>query len=234
VQLQERLAPVSGKVGFGIATGRSLGRTLAVLKEWGVPTPDLLITSVGSEIYYGNTLREDSGWQRHINHAWKPEALRQVMAELPGLKLQPESEQGRFKLSYYFDPQKAPSLRDIRTQLRHLDLHCKYIYSFNAYLDLLPVRASKGLAIRYLMMRWGLDPDHVLVAGDSGNDTEMLRGETLGVVVGNHSHELARLRGEPRIYFAGGHHAWGIIEGIDHYDFLRRLRTHDEDGGFEP
>jgi sucrose-phosphate synthase len=62
----------------------------------------------------------------------------------------------------------------------------------------------------------------MLVAGDSGNDTEMLRGDTLGVVVGNYSPELRHLRGEPQIYFASGHYARGVLEGLEHYAFLSR------------
>ncbi|MGB9440450.1 MAG: HAD family hydrolase [Desulfobacterales bacterium] len=34
-----------------------------------------------------------------------------------------------------------------------------------------------------------------MVCGDSGNDEEMLRGEPLGVVVGNYSPELKKLKG---------------------------------------
>jgi sucrose-phosphate synthase len=51
----------------------------------------------------------------------------------------------------------------------------------------------------------------------------MLRGNTLGVVVGNYSPELRRLKGLPRVYFAEGQYAWGILEGMEHYDFLGQL-----------
>lgn len=61
------------------------------------------------------------------------------------------------------------------------------------------------------------------MAGDSGNDEGMLRGRTLGVVVGNYSPELEKLRKLPRIYFAKGTHARGIIEGINYYNFLDRI-----------
>jgi sucrose-phosphate synthase len=37
---------------FGVATGRSIDSALSVLKEQKVPIPDILITSVGTEIYY--------------------------------------------------------------------------------------------------------------------------------------------------------------------------------------
>ncbi len=228
-QLMERLKAVGDRVAFGVATGRNLASTVKILKEWKVPTPDLLITSVGSEIYYGNGMVEDLGWARHINYQWKPEQKRKILEGVPGLKLQPKSEQLRFKVSYYVEPDKIPSLKSIQGELRKKDLHCKLIYSHQAYLDLLPIRASKGLAIRYLLMKWGLSPDHLLVAGDSGNDIEMLRGETLGVVVGNYSPEVEILNGEPRIYFAEGEFANGVLEGADHYDFFGKVITCDGD-----
>lgn len=228
-QLMSRLRDGGDRVAFGVATGRRLDSTLKVLDEWGIPTPDLLITSVGSEIYYGNGLVEDNGWSRHINYQWRPDELRQALEGASGLKLQPKADQRRFKLSYFVDPEKMENVNAIRTCLRKRDLHCKLIYSHQAYLDLLPIRASKGLAIRYLMMKWGLSPERLLVAGDSGNDSEMLRGETLGVVVGNYSPEVDELRGEPRIYFATGEYATGVLEGADHYDFFGDISTCDGD-----
>ena len=59
----------------------------------------------------------------------------------------------------------------------------------------------------------------MLVAGDSGNDEEMLEGRTLGVVVGNYSPELEHLRGHHQIYFAQSPYSYGVIEGIEHYQF---------------
>lgn len=228
-KLLVRLREAGDRLAFGVATGRRIESAVKVLKEWGVPTPDLFITSVGSEIHYGNGMVEDQGWTRHINFQWKPEQLQEALRGVDGLKLQPKVDQRRFKLSYYLDPEKVKNINAIRACLRKNDLHCKLIYSHDAYLDLLPIRASKGLAIRYLMLKWGLSPDRVLVAGDSGNDIEMLRGETLGVVVGNYSQELESLAGEPRIYFAEGEYATGVLEGADHYDFFGDVITCDSD-----
>jgi sucrose-phosphate synthase len=226
--LLERLHAADSRVGFGIATGRRLESALKVLREWDVPLPDVLITSVGSEIHYGPRLVEDTGWQRHIEYRWKPQELREALAGLPGLRLQAREDQRRHKVSYYVDPAKAPSMREIRGHLRQRDLHANVIFSHDAYLDLLPIGASKGLALRYIGGKWGLSPDRFLVAGDSGNDSEMLCGNTLGVVVGNYSRELERLRGRPRIYFARGRCAWGVLEGLEHYDFFNAMRVMDE------
>jgi len=215
-------------VAFGIATGRSIELTRKVLKEWKIPTPQLLITSVGSAIRYGTQLVEDRGWERHINYRWRADKLRKVLAKVPGLKLQGPEGQSRFKVSYDVDPEKMPSVAELRSILRRGKVQARVIYSHGAYLDLLPIRASKGMAVRYFALRWGIPLEHCLVAGDSGNDEEMLTGNTLGVVVGNYDKELDRLREQPQVYFAEGHYAWGILEGIEHYDFFKKIRVSGE------
>ena len=48
----------------------------------------------------------------------------------------------------------------------------------------------------------------------------MLIGDTLGVVVGNHSPELEPLRGLEQVYFASAPCASGILEGLKHYGFI--------------
>ncbi|GAB4217755.1 MAG: HAD-IIB family hydrolase [Synechococcales cyanobacterium] len=212
---QQRTHPT----GFGVATGRHLESALAILQEWGVPIPDLLITSVGSEIHYGSQLIMDSSWQRHISYRWQPELVRSAMQDLPGITMQTPEQQRSHKISYLVNPDKAPSIREIQRHLRRHKLHVRVIFSHHEFLDLLPIRASKGDALRYCAMKWGIPVQQMLVAGDSGNDEQMLMGNTLAVVVGNHSPELEKLRGQSLVYFAQGHNAWGILEAIQHYQF---------------
>ncbi|NIP72746.1 MAG: HAD-IIB family hydrolase [Gammaproteobacteria bacterium] len=228
--LLEQLGRTDDRIGFGVATGRPLDSALKALKQWGVPRPDLLITGVGTQLHYGHGMVEDKGWLRHIDYQWKPDALREAMCDVPGIKLQPKGEQLPFKISYFVDPGRLPSVREIRRHLRRLDLHAKLIYSHDAFLDVLPVRASMGLAIRHIAWTWNIAAEALLVAGDSGNDEEMLSGNTLGVVVGNHARELEHLRGRSRVYFADGCYAWGVLEGIEHYDFFGEIRIPAEEG----
>lgn len=100
---------------------------------------------------------------------------------------------------------------------------CRYnlIYSHQKYLDILPFRASKGKAIRYLSYKWEIPLQNFLVCGDSGNDEEMLRGEPKAVVVGNFSPELKKLKGMKNIYFSNNRYAAGIIDAIEKYQFLK-------------
>jgi len=205
--------------GFGVATGRHLPSAIEVLRQSRVPLPDVLITAVGSEIHYGPEIRPDSGWRRHIQHLWRRDAVASLFTGLPGLTLQSDDQQSEFKLSFNADPDTAPTLRELKVLLRQAGLHANLIHSHDVFLDVLPVRASKGQAIRYLAYKWGLPLRAFLVAGDSGNDLEMLVGDTQAVVVSNHSPELEKLRGLEQIYFAETPSASGILEGMAHYGF---------------
>lgn len=207
-------------IGLGIATGRRLDSAVSILKKWRAPAPDIWITAVGSEIHYGESRSMDKVWRNHINHRWEPDKIRKVLKKTKGLSMQPKSEQRDHKISYFVDSEKAPGRREIVRLMREHKLAVQVIYSHDMFLDILPLRASKGHAVRYLAMKWGLELDNILVAGDSGNDEEMLLTKTKGVVVGNHSDELAHLKGRDNIYFAKQQYALGILEGIEYYDFM--------------
>jgi sucrose-phosphate synthase len=207
------------RVAFGIATGRNLDSTLWLLRKAGVDPPDLLITSVGSEIQYGPDWHPDTGWENHIGKGWRRDELARVLDPLPGLRLQAQRAQGPYKLSYHVNPARLPELSDIYGLLHRQGLRAKLIYSMSRFLDVLPQSASKGQAVRYLALKWGLPLGQFVVAGDSGNDYDMLTGSTRGIVVANHSQELERLRGRERIHFSGLPFAAGVLEGLEKYGF---------------
>ena len=220
-----RLAEYGEGAAFGVATGRRLQSAIEALREHGAPQPDFYITSVGSEIHYGKELTPDDHWSSNIDYRWDAAKIREALRDAPGLKLQPKVDQRRYKVSYFIDPRKSPTVREIERLLRRMEVRGNVIFSHGQYLDILPVRASKGLAVRHLAHRWGIPMERVLVAGDSGNDAEMLTGSSLGLVVSNYSEELERLRGQDRVYFAEKPNAWGIIEGIEHYEFFGEIRV---------
>jgi sucrose-phosphate synthase len=196
------------------------------MKKHRVPIPDVLITSLGTRIHYGAGLDEDKFWADHIDHAWSPRKIRQLLGELDGLELQNKREQTTAKISYYYDANTAPSLEEIRTLLLQQEITARVSLAFGQFLDLLPSRASKGQALRYVSQRLEILPDRILVAGGSGADEGMMRGNTLAVVVENRHHEeLSLLPEVDRIYFASGRYAAGIIEAIDHYDFFGACRA---------
>ena len=211
------------RVGFGVATGRNLESALAMIEELGLPYPDVLDSSCGTQLHYGEQLTADRSWRKQIAHQWRPDEIRSVLKQLPGCFIQSDAEQSEFKISYKLDLEIAPKLAHIRRALRESGLRAKVVLSLGIYLDVIPVRGGSDLSIRHLLYKWGFAPEQLLVAGDSGNDEGMLKGRTLGVVVGNYSPEMEKLRKLPRIYFADSAHARGIIEGINYYNFLDHI-----------
>ncbi len=209
----------SKKLAWGVATGRSLELTLDIMAEQRIPIPDVLICSVGTEIYYGPNLRIDRGWQQHLSKNWKPEQIREALGQLDFVKLQGPEGQRAYKISYYLEDDQELLAR-VYQRLDEAKIHCQIIFSHGQFLDILPYRASKGMAIKYLQYKWEISPQDLMVAGDSGNDEDMLRGRSCGLVVGNHSSELENLKGKPRIYFSPKKYASGIIDGLKHYGFL--------------
>ncbi len=220
-EFNERLKHASNKIGFGVATGRNIDLAFEVIIEKNISMPDLFITSVGSEIYYNykGELIYSTGWDAHISHLWQREKIVELLSKFDFLKYQEEDNQRKFKISYYL-PENPEHLDEIKNVLQKNKFRCNVIYSHGQFLDILPYRASKGRAIRYLGYRWNIPFENILVAGDSGNDTEMLKGDLLGVVVANYSNELEELKGTRRIYFSNKKFAAGIMDGINHYNFI--------------
>jgi sucrose-phosphate synthase len=218
-QLFNLLEANRDSLAWGVATGRSLELTLEAMTEANIPMPDILICSVGTEIYYGPDLRMDKGWQEQISQHWQSEKIKEVLAPLDFLVSQEAEGQRSFKISYYLE-EKDNRLARIKERIAQQQLHCQIIYSHGQFLDILPLEASKGKAVEYICYKYEFSPLHVMVSGDSGNDADMISGKARGLVVANHSAELAGLKGMANIYFSAGEYAAGIIEGLYHYGFL--------------
>ena len=223
-KLLEQLRGQRTRSYFIIATGRRLDSSLKLMKKHNIPEPDVLITSSGTEIFHAPKLTADTAWTKHIDHQWTPHIIKALLTELPGLKLQPVTEQSRFKLSYYIDPEIA-DVEEIQQILYREEQAVFMQTAFGQFLDILPLRASKGMALRYVVHQLRLDLERVFVAGGSGADEDMMRGNTLAAVVANrHNEELSQLVDVERIYFSQQSFAAGILEAIDFYDFFGECR----------
>ena len=211
-----------------IATGRRLDSALKLMKKHKIPEPDVLITSSGSEIYHAPKLAVDTAWTKHIDHQWSPRKIRSLLTDTPGLKIQPNIEQSSFKLSYYIDPGKV-DIEAIKQLLHNEELSFFIQTAFGQFLDILPLRASKGMALRYVVEQLGIPLESVFVAGGSGADEDMMRGNTLAAVVANRHHEeLSQLDDIERIYFSSRPNAGGILEALEYYDFFGACRDPKE------
>ncbi len=210
---------------FGIVTGRRLDDALATLRKYKIPPPDVLISGQGTEIHYGPNIIGDNVWERHINHLWNPREIHEILKEIRGLSLQPKTHQSSFKISYYIDT-SIINAQEIRQLLQRNDQAVTVLVSFGQFLDILPVRASKGLALRWCAEQLDFPLNMTLVAGVTGADADMLRGNTMGTVVDNrHIDELSDLAHIDKIYFSNASFAAGILDAMAHYDFPFKVRS---------
>ncbi len=209
------------ELAWGIATGRSLELALEAMTEYDIPIPDILLCSVGTEIYYGPDFRMDKGWQNQISYQWKPEAIKDALDSFDFLVFQEAEGQRNYKISYYLE-EKEGRLDQIRQKLAEYRLRCNVIYTHGQFLDILPLRASKGRAIDYISYKYEFSPRYIMVAGDSSDDEDMITGKTRGLIVANQSEKMNKLKGKTNIYFSSEEYAAGIIDGLYQYGFLQK------------
>lgn len=215
-------------VSFAIATGRRVDSAMALMKKHDIPNPDIFITSLGTRIQYGQALTDDDVWADHIDHDWSARRIKIALSRVAGLIPQDRREQTPFKISYYYDEKIAPSPDELNTLLRQQEITANVIVSFGQFLDVIPARASKGQALRFVAQRLDIPLEQMIVAGGSGADEDMMRGNMLAVVVANRHHEeLLQLPSRDRIYFAKLPYAAGIVEAVEHYNFFGENRVPD-------
>lgn len=218
-ELMDIIKTNNRNIGFGVATGRTVQSAIGIFEKNRLIVPDLIISSVGAEMYYRFESFPDKGWQAHISKRWNRDKIKSLLDEFDFLDYQEEETQRQFKISYYMPPGKDRIPKIYEKLTRH-KCHCNVIYSHDEFLDILPYRASKGKAVRYLSYKWEIPISNIMVCGDSGNDEEMLTGNTLGLVVGNYQPELSFLKGRKKIHFSSKPYAAGIIDGLRHYGLL--------------
>lgn len=209
---------------FGIATGRSLASARELLETFNFPKPDVAICSVGTHVVYGmNEEVTDKDWSERISYRWDSEAIRGILEEFNGLELQEESYQAPYKVSYYIEEefQKEFDVEWVRQALGRQARHVSIILTRKAFLDILPRRASKGRAVRYIGNKWHIPLHQTIVFGDAGNDLDMFTGATRGVVVGNHSPEMEVLRDMKRVHFSDQPSAAGVLDGLRHFGIMK-------------
>jgi len=216
VEFTAHMAEHRAKILFVVATGRNRELTLDVLERHRVPAPDVIIASVGAEIFRGDDSQPAADWSAYINSKWERGTLVKLHENAPGLRPQEPEKQAPFKVSFYIDPEDYKE-ELVLEAMRRMNVRAKVVQSHGQFLDLLPERASKGAAVRFLCEKYATRLDRAIVCGDSGNDLDMLLCGALGVVVGNHAPELEALRSATQIFFSERFGAAGVLDGLRHY-----------------
>jgi sucrose-6F-phosphate phosphohydrolase len=203
------------------ATGRSLKSYQRLLTQTSLLEPDILIASVGTEIYYPNN-ELDEAWSS-LSPDWDRAGIAAIAQQFPQLLPQSESEQRPFKLSFVLTPENKFILSELEAQLIAQGMDAEIIYSNDYDLDIVRHKTNKGDALTYICQVLGFTAEQTVVCGDSGNDISLFTANTIGIIVGNARKELLQwhqdnLEGDR--YLAQAQYAAGIIEGLKYFRIM--------------
>jgi sucrose-6-phosphatase len=222
-------------------TGRSLDLVQAALREYQLPLPAFAITDVGTRLYAydGGAWSAWEAWDTHIDVDWptspRPvlEAAQRTLA--PQVQWQEAAKQNLHKHSFYLEP-GADHQALVATLRAALAMPAQWIVSHDPYtgrglLDVLPPRASKYQALRFLIDELCYTDAEVVFAGDSGNDLDVLQSTIPAVLVANARPQVrdalraacAEQGTSDRVHLArgwqgmNGNYAAGVLEGVAHF-----------------
>lgn len=211
-----------GELGMIFATGLSYEEARGVIERFGMPRPSILISGLGAEIHYGwNTPIRDEVWSRQARFKWNRNGVVEAMTRIPGLSLQPEECQHPLKVSFLLDENEKTTRAALQRQLREAGLSGKVMLTSGCFVDVLPTRSGSDVALRYLEMKWGIDPARIYIYGFHGNAAAAIRGRNLAAVAADADPVLRRMRERPRLYHCGQTGLAGFFEGLEHYGFLK-------------
>lgn len=233
-----------GDLTLAYVTGRAFAHAVDGIGAAGLPWPDHLGTSVGTELRANTGSRENPRWEFdrsfHDRLAARVGAhpLQQadsIVLAHRGTRLQPAEQQSDLKRSFFVEAAvDLGALTDaLMEELQSAGFGCTPMQSVDpatgqGLLDLLPEGVSKATAIDVLRERNAFEPETIVFAGDSGNDIAGLKGRWHGILVGNAPEELREaLRSSgrdpawPRVVLAEGHVIEGVLEGLAELGWLR-------------
>jgi len=238
------------EVTLAYVSGRHRELVQNAIRDYELPLPDWVIGDVGTTIYQvrAGVWLHWSEWEQNVSKDWRgltASDLRPLFSDLQSLRLQEESKQNRYKLSYYLPlPTDILALKkEMSRRLNLARMAASLIYSVDkssstALLDVLPALATKLHAVEFLMQKQGFDYTNTVFAGDSGNDLPVLTSALPSVLVANADCDVveqaktqALQQGTmASLYLAqggflgmNGNYSAGILEGIAHYHPDTRL-----------
>lgn len=195
-------------------TGRHLNSALSLIASEDLPTPDILITDLGTAIYTSPVLKIDKDWQQQMRINWQPDEILKLSGDFPSLKKQalPNTDRISFTVNNDYEV-----VQKFEARLNANNIPHKLVYSSNRDVDILPENSGKGNALIYVLNNFACKEVQILVAGDSGNDLEMLSLGYPSVVVGNAQPELANIKNHSKLFKATQNYAAGIQEAWAHF-----------------
>ena len=189
-----------------------------------LPAPAFHIGAMGTQVAdTDGQLIEEYGREQFGD--WPRAEVEAVAIERFGLVPHALEMQTDYKAS--FDLPEPIMAQAIEGELQSRGIAAKLVVSSGKDLDILPPRAGKASAIRWLARREDLPFEAVIVSGDSANDIDMFDAPFRGIVVGNGHDELRAHAQEASTptYLAAARAAGGVIEGLRYFKVFSQVES---------
>ncbi len=214
-----RLVAAHPEIDLVFVTGRGLESVLPLLSDPTIPQPDYIICDVGCTVVHGETQQAIQPLQGEIDELWPGEQMiEDALLPFDGLQRQEVPQERR--VSYFCDGDVVTDEMVARIEA----LSCNALFSNHKYLDILPRGVNKGRTLSRLVKHLNVDPESVLVAGDTLNDLSMYEHGFKGVCVGESEPDLLdATMHKARVLHAGAAGCGGILEAFEHFGYLGHL-----------
>jgi sucrose-6F-phosphate phosphohydrolase len=210
-------------------SGRLVDDLRRFVDDGTLPPADYYIGGVGTQVFDVPAGRMLDELHVHLADGWDRVRVRELVAQFPGVRPQPDEFQHEFKSSWFLDGARPEDIRELRRRLGEARLGVKLVYSSGRDLDVLPRHATKGGALRWLCARLQIPLETVLVAGDTGNDASMFRLPGVrGIIVENALPELYEATVDVPTYSSRQILADGVLDGLCHYGVVCVLPTKEK------
>jgi HAD superfamily hydrolase (TIGR01484 family) len=219
-QLKALVESRPGGLCLALVTGRSLLSVLALVEARRLPRPDYISSSVGTELFASSDPENVMGqrYAARVSASWNIETV-YALGEGAGIWRQDFADgQPRFQAGFYWDGQPE-TLAAFHERLSGLS-GSHILASHSHYIDVFPELVGKGEVVRFLQEELRIDPDRVVVAGDSGNDREMFETGFKGIVPINALDELKAIACRTWHYHSSLPSSLGVIDGLRHFGFI--------------
>jgi sucrose-6-phosphatase len=206
------------------ASGRSVQDIIDLTNEGILPWPDFIIGGVGTQVYDGRARRPFREYDLRFRGGWDLKRVETIVGAFPGVRSQPPEFLHPYKSSWYLHGATTETIAMLERRLEEAGLQATVVYSSGRDLDVLPLNADKGNALRWLCDRIGVPLSGVLVAGDTGNDRSLfLLPGVRGIVVENAHPELVHAVVSLPTFNATRVLADGVLEGLEHFGVIAEV-----------
>jgi len=201
--------------------GRNIEEMACLIEQHDLPQPSALIGGLGTRVMVRGRDSETAAFNARFEAGWSFARVDELLGRISGLWRDVPTFLHPYKSEWRWRNAGPAELQQLRSRLAEAGIEGTVLYTDNRYIEVVPSRASKGIALDYLCSLFSVPLNAVLVAGDTLHDASMMVLPSVKRIVVDNSLPdlLAELVGCEK-YFSSRTMADGVLDGLRHFGVL--------------